>query len=134
MRTWDVLSTTVHYSFDNDYIVGSSPIHKIVSKRRRERSAANFCLRVFMSSLKGNDLIYSFAAFFSTVFMLLVYNCWPGSAARKLSILFLAVVLTTIYWLVNYHTNGIDFREKLSALTSLSLFTGCVFALWLRAE
>jgi hypothetical protein len=97
-------------------------------------TAISTYIAIKSGSLNGNELIFSFGAFLSTVFMLLVYNCWSGSVTRRLSILLLAVGLTTIYWLVSFNTNGVDLRENISTLTSLSLFTGCVFALWLRAD
>jgi len=95
-------------------------------------TAASTWNAIKSSWLTGNEFFFTLAAFFSTFFMLLIYNCWSGSAARKLLILLLAVSLTAIYWVLQVYGN-VDIRESLSALASLSLFTGCIFALWLRA-
>jgi len=86
------------------------------------------------SSFEGYAYLLSALLFAFVTLMLLVYNCWPGSAGRKIFILLISVVAATIYMFVSFISDGVAVSENLSTVLFFILFTGFLLALWIRAE
>ncbi len=86
------------------------------------------------SPLKGYEYLLSALLFAFVTFMLLVYNCWPGSAGRKVLILLFSVAAATFYWVVSFISDNVVISENLSTVLFFILFTGFLLALWIRAE
>lgn len=86
------------------------------------------------SSFNGYEYPLSAALLIFITFMLLVYNCWPGTAGKKIAVLLSSVLVATIFWLFSFTAGDVDLRENLSATIFLSLFTGFILATWIRSE